>query len=63
MFLKNSLKGFIMGRKNKKADIKTVMWIAFIIILFLFLVWMVNRSGWFSNQMVANLKEKLNPFS
>lgn len=52
-----------MARKNKRADIKIVMWIAFIIILFLALVWIANRAGIFSNQIVANLKEKLNPFS
>lgn len=52
-----------MRRKNKKADIKTVMWIVIIIIIFLVLIVMVNKAGGFSNQIVANLKEKLNPFA
>ena len=51
-----------MEKKNKKADIKFVVVIAFLILLFLALAWIVYQSGGTSNNILASIKEKILPF-
>lgn len=52
-----------MHGKSKKADMKIIMIIAFLVILLLVLMVMTSEGGELSNKIVANIKEKLNPFS
>ena len=51
-----------MRKMNKKADIKTVLGIAFLVLLALAVLWIMKKSGTFQTQTFVKLKEKLYPF-
>ena len=51
-----------MKNKNKKAEIPTLVWIAFYVLLALALLWILNKVGVFQGQTFTALKQKVFPF-